>query len=238
MSTAIMSKAWPLKMPPTPKSVLISLSDNANDAGYCWPSLDTIAERTCFSKRAVIDAVKWLESNGYLAANRSNGRHTSYQLAHHTWHLIAPEMLKSGADAAPVQDAHQCSSRINDAEPVQMPHKPVREMHSNRQEPSLKAKATVMEAQAPAKQKVRPSKTPPPDFKPTAELLAWAKQKAPDIDALAETEKFIDHTYAVARTDWIGSWRNWMRNAQKFHEERYGKGVSKAVVDSWAGRDI
>ena len=239
MSTAIMSKAWPLKMPPTSKSVLISLSDNANDAGYCWPSLDTIAERTCFSKRAVIDAVKWLESNGYLTADRSNGRHTSYQLAHHTWHLIAPEMLKSGASAAPVQEAHQCIYRKNNDEPVQMPHKPVREMHSNRQEPSLKSKATVIEAQAPAKPKVRPSKTPPADYKPSTALLNWAKEKTPNIDCLAETEKFLDYTFSRAMTGWDGAWRNWMRNAQKFYEERNARTTAKpVVVDTWAGRDI
>lgn len=218
-----MSKAWPLKMPPTPKSVLISLSDNANDAGYCWPSLETIAERTCFSKRAVIEAIKWLELNGYLTADRSNGRHTSYQLAHKTWHLITPEVLKTGASDAPVQEIHRCISLQNYAKPVHLAPKPVQEVHSNRQEPSLKAKATVIEAQAPAKQKLRPSKTPPPDYKPSAVLLTWAKEKTPNIDPMAETEKFLDYTFSRAMTGWDGAWRNWMRNAQKFYEERNGK---------------
>jgi hypothetical protein len=233
MSTAIMSKAWPLKMPPTPKSVLISLSDNANDGGHCWPSLDTIAVRTCFSKRAVIDAIKWLELNGYISADRSNGRHTTYKLAYNDWQTIAAEMSKTGANDAPVQDAHPCSSRKNNDEPVHLPPKPVREVHSNRNEPSLKA--TVIEAQAPAIQKTRPSKKAPSDFKPTKEMLDWAKKEAPTINAHAETEKFIDHTFATARTDWVGTWRNWIRNAQKFAG---GSAAQKPVVDTWAGRDI
>lgn len=224
MSTAIMSKAWPLKMPPTAKAVLISLSDNANDSGYCWPSLDTISVRTCFSKRTVIDAIKWLELHSYLTANRSNGRHTTYQLEHKTWHLIVNNTLRTGASVAPVQDMHQCISLQKCYEPVQLSPKPVRELHSNRQEPSLVSKATVIEAQAPSDhKKIRPSKKAPADFKPDQGLLTWAKQKAPDIDALDETEKFLDHTYATPRTDWVGAWRNWMRNAQKYHDDRYGK---------------
>ncbi|MBO9766490.1 MULTISPECIES: helix-turn-helix domain-containing protein [Xanthomonas] len=80
MSTLIMSQCWPMQMPPTPKAVLISLADNANDQGHCWPSIPTIAERTCFSERAVQSAIRWLEGNGVLTTDRSNGRHTRYWL--------------------------------------------------------------------------------------------------------------------------------------------------------------
>lgn len=80
MSTTIMAQVWPLKMPPTPKAVLVSLADNANDSGHCWPSLATICDRTCFGRSAVIEAIQWLEQHCALKANRENGRHTTYQL--------------------------------------------------------------------------------------------------------------------------------------------------------------
>jgi len=80
MSTMVLSKCWPLVMPPTAKSVLISLADNANDEGDCWPSIATIAMRTCFSERAVQGAIKWLETEGALSADRTNGRHTRYKI--------------------------------------------------------------------------------------------------------------------------------------------------------------
>lgn len=80
MSTAIMAICWPLQMPPTPKAVLISLADNANDHGDCYPSIPTICERTCLGRTAVIDAIKWLEQHDALVANRENGRHTTYRL--------------------------------------------------------------------------------------------------------------------------------------------------------------
>jgi Helix-turn-helix domain len=57
-----MALCWPLKLPLVAKSVLVSLADNANDDGFCWPSIDTISERTCASRRAVIEAIKALEN--------------------------------------------------------------------------------------------------------------------------------------------------------------------------------
>lgn len=73
-----MSLCWPLRMPPTAKAVLISLADHAGDDGQCWPSIDTICDRTCFGRDAVIDAVAWLEGSGAVKANRENGRKTTY----------------------------------------------------------------------------------------------------------------------------------------------------------------
>lgn len=75
-----MNACWGLKMPPTAKSVLMSLADQANDAGDAWPSIDTIAERTCWNRATVIEAIKWLESAKAIQANRDNGRRTTYQL--------------------------------------------------------------------------------------------------------------------------------------------------------------
>lgn len=120
-----MGQCWPLQMPPTPKAVLISLADNANDSGECWPSIDTISQRTCYSRRAVIDAIAWLERAGALIADRSNGRHTSYRLTLASFRsdtsTESPRALARRASASanaapvsahePVQAPHQCGSR-------------------------------------------------------------------------------------------------------------------------------
>lgn len=68
-----MSKCWPLQLPVVAKAVLISLADNANDEGYCWPSLATICTRTCYGRSAVSEAISWLADNGYLTILRSIG---------------------------------------------------------------------------------------------------------------------------------------------------------------------
>lgn len=133
-----MALCWPLQMPPTQKAVLISLADNANDQGYCWPSLMTISDRTCFSKRAVIDAIAWLENAKVIIADRSNGRHTTYQLTPATY--VQPVQLPhrcSSSTGAPAASSGAAPAPV----PVQLPHQPVQQVHPNRKEPSLNRKS-------------------------------------------------------------------------------------------------
>lgn len=134
MSTIIMSQCWPLQMPPTPKAVLISLADNANDHGYCWPSLTTIAERTCFGRTAVIDAIKWLESAGVVRADRTDRYRTTYVVSPSSY--VAGEVVREAN-----QSGRRTSSdggglvRLPDNE-VRETDDEVRQADTNRQEPS------------------------------------------------------------------------------------------------------
>lgn len=86
MSTIVMAACWPLQMSATQKAVLISLADQANDQGVCWPAVETIAERTCASERAVQVALKWLEEHGAISRERRSQRSTMYTVtpAHFT----------------------------------------------------------------------------------------------------------------------------------------------------------
>lgn len=124
MSTRIMAIVWPVQLPPTQKSVLVSLADNANDAGECWPSLATISERTCFGKQAVIDAIKGLEQAGILSADRSNGRHTRY--------TINVRNLSTSQTGLPDRPVCQTDRNLSTSQT-----KPVCQTDTNRQEPSL-----------------------------------------------------------------------------------------------------
>lgn len=133
MSTRIMSDCWPIHMPPTPKAVLISLADNANDQGECWPSISTIAMRTCFSERAVQNAIKWLEDARIVAADRSNGRHTRY--------LLTPAAYSPPQEMHPAAGASLPPQQVR--QPPQEIPKPPQEVPSNRKEPSRTVKATV-----------------------------------------------------------------------------------------------
>ncbi|MFV3334248.1 helix-turn-helix domain-containing protein [Pseudomonas sp. NY15437] len=79
MSTIIMSACWPLQgLTPAQKAVLISLADNANDEGVCWPSVAKIAERTCLSERAVQQAIKVLNECNALTIEARQGRSTMF----------------------------------------------------------------------------------------------------------------------------------------------------------------
>lgn len=79
MSTIIMAACWPLQgMSPSQKAVLISLVDQANDDGVCWPAVGTIAARTCLSERAVRDALAWLQAAGAVFREYRHNTSTSY----------------------------------------------------------------------------------------------------------------------------------------------------------------
>ena len=89
-----MTACWPLQgMSPAQKAVLISLADNANDDGVCWPSIATIGARTCLSERAVRNALRWLEEANLLKSHQRFGRST--------WYTITPAAYAPGTICPP-----------------------------------------------------------------------------------------------------------------------------------------
>ncbi|MFV3289142.1 helix-turn-helix domain-containing protein [Pseudomonas sp. NY11955] len=98
MSTIVMTACWPLQgMSPAQKAVLISLADNANDDGVCWPSVATIGSRTCLSERAVRNALRWLEEAGLMKSHQRFGRST--------WYTLTPAAYAPGTICPPAPDA-------------------------------------------------------------------------------------------------------------------------------------
>lgn len=76
-----MAACWPLQgMSPAQKAVLISLADQASDDGVCWPSVRSIAERTCLSERAVQDALAWLQKTGAVFREYRANTSTCYTI--------------------------------------------------------------------------------------------------------------------------------------------------------------
>ncbi len=99
-----MSACWPLQgMTATQKAVLISLADNANDEGVCWPSVSNISLRTCLSERAVQGAIKWLCSVGALATSDRTGRSTVYTVTPEAY--APPQQLHPRSKCTPADGA-------------------------------------------------------------------------------------------------------------------------------------
>jgi hypothetical protein len=53
----------------------------------------------------------------------------------------------------------------------------------------------------------------PETFEVSIDMQAWAKTEAPGVDLRRETDKFRDHTFKTAHSDWLGAWRNWIRRS-------------------------
>ena len=66
----------------------------------------------------------------------------------------------------------------------------------------------------------------PDDFRATDEMITWAQKHTPDVGR-STTDAFIDYWKAQPgqrgrKTDWIATWRNWMRREQADIERRRG----------------
>lgn len=137
MSTKVMAMCWPIQTTATAKSVLISLADNANDEGYCYPSIPLIAERTCLNRRTVERAIKHLEEENLLVADRSNGRHTTYvvtPMGSDTESPVTESRHRHSDQNQRLSAAHQ---RLSAAKPATQRRSNHKEPSFNRQEPSI-----------------------------------------------------------------------------------------------------
>lgn len=92
------------------------------------------------------------------------------------------------------------------ASPTQAPSKPLRsQKQDQKQEQEQEQKEDT-----PRK---RGAKFVPDDFVVTDEMAQWASTDAPNADWQRETQAFRDWEFSKPRTDWIKTWRTWMRKA-------------------------
>lgn len=103
MSIVAMNWVWKLRLRPSVKFVLLALADAADDNGACWPSIPTLAHKTCLDDRSVQRILRWLEDGAYLQIARryrEDGAPTSnrYRLA-----------LERSGDNLPLPAPRPCS---------------------------------------------------------------------------------------------------------------------------------
>ena len=96
MSYKILTPAWDACLPVSQKIILISLADQANDHGYCWPSVATLERRTGLSTRAIYKNLADLEQAGHITRKHRSGHSTIYVVhpntnAHNSSHTPAPD---------------------------------------------------------------------------------------------------------------------------------------------------
>ena len=114
-------------------------------------------------------------------------------------------MKKGGANGASKRWA-----KGGDGEAMPTPCPPHRQANAN-QEP-----VTINQEPAKKEQGARATRLPQ-DWQPSPDELAWARANRPELDALAEADKFRDYWTAknrdAAKLDWPATWRNWIRNS-------------------------
>ena len=80
VSVKYMTAVWALQLEPTSKLVLLSLADQANDDGECYPSTAAISERACIEWRQVFRILSALEQAGHISRFQRKGRSTLYRI--------------------------------------------------------------------------------------------------------------------------------------------------------------
>lgn len=122
MSIKLMQLVWDRDLPQSRKFLLLSLADQANDAGECWPSISTLATRCSMGRRTVFDGLADLEAEGWLSRDLLTNQRVKFSL-----NIAMLQQLPLGSEAsdgranrcgigtsaksAPVRDSHQCENR-------------------------------------------------------------------------------------------------------------------------------
>lgn len=104
MSVYISFNCWQLRLPTSEKIVLLSLADQSNDDGECWPRIANLMERTGLSERGVRTNLRKLEDRGLIRAEFRRNKSTIYHLPTPVIHKGAPDAppkVRGGARAAP-----------------------------------------------------------------------------------------------------------------------------------------
>lgn len=209
MSIKIMSQCWDIEiLTSTQKLVLLSLADQANDDGVCWPSAATTAKRTGLFDRSVRRTIAELEALGFLSRKFQTGKPTFYQLN--------PCPTDTPVAKTPVRKTRPPLSHRPQplSEESMTPVTGVNITVSNHQEPSVEPKDLVV-----AKATTKGTRLPV-DWALPKELGNWAlEQGLNKQQVILEGEKFRDHWIAQAgakgrKADWPATWRNWVRNSK------------------------
>jgi uncharacterized protein YdaU (DUF1376 family) len=85
-------------------------------------------------------------------------------------------------------------------------------------QPNIKQE-TITKKQEPSSAK-KLAKKCPKDFEVTDDMKTWVKTECPLVDHAEQTKVFRDYEFTAAKSDWVGTWRNWMRKANQFAAEK------------------
>lgn len=200
--------------------ILLSLADQANDDGECWPSLDQIATR-CLVDRATVHRhlIKLRDELHELEweTRRTQGRSSLYR-------VVVPS--QSQIATTPVADCDPPQSQIAT--------EPVADCDEGRRTVATTGNVIEPSVETSGKDLVPPTITKIDTSRGSRLPVGWLPQQAtidklteqfPRVDQRAEFDKFTDYWRAQPgakgrKTDWEATWRNWVRSSA----ERLGPG--------------
>ena len=223
MSYKQLTPAWDANLPCHTKMVLISLADQANDEGICWPRISTLIKRTGLEERAIYRHLSALEKLGHIHRETRPGKSNIYHI-----HPVTPVKMNT------------TGTTVQSDTPVIMDSIPLSKVDSI---PLSKVTPiTVIEPKVEPKTFLRPSVVPskksssiPADFNPNETGYKYADERK--VNIARELTAFVNHHQAKGSTmkDWQAAWRTWCDNSVKFGISQ-GKKEDKPVETDEARR--
>lgn len=192
------------------RSVLLTVADAANAEGmHSHPGIEGVMRGSLYGRRQSVTLLAQLVAEGWLIIEQEGGGRklaTVYSL---------PMVARNSATVAPADDGN---SAISPHETVQSEPETVQSrLHPNGLNNEL------------LNVRVRPASFPDV-FLLTPEMVAWATEKTPGVNLTYETSQFADYWRGradVKRTDWVASWRTWIRRAKKDMDEKQARGTGR-----------
>lgn len=215
------------------KLVLVTLANRTDAQGKCWPSQQLIADECGISVRTLSDHLKGLEEDGFITRTtkhlgKGNGSRTSYAIQLQKL-VVAPEDI-AHAEVAPAELAHAIYVGCTGSSP----------RVTNLQEPSvtIEAKASIvgeLPISQPSKRDPKGSRLSedwvlPDDWLSEAQSIAVkSNQFLTPHEVRHEADKFRDYWHskpgaAGRKTNWLATWRNWVRSALERRPARNAPG--------------
>ena len=160
MSFALINTAIAMPLPPARRMVLLQLSRMANQAGACWPSVQTLARQCCLSVRSVFNHLAALAKAGLIQRRNRLGRSTVYTVTAPVASSDPAASATPSARPAPASPGETTGEAMGETQTIV------------RQEPSVSAPEPVREPLP------KPTRTPVPAAIPTAGLTVGSVVQA------------------------------------------------------------
>lgn len=234
MSVKVMSAVWDAdSLKGNSKLIMLCLADFANDEGYCWPSLDRLAKKCGVSRSTIKAQIKSLCEQRIITKEcriKSSKEGVKNNDTNMYWidvrKLQNSDLPQGENNPRAKSDLGQNASKGGpEADP-----KPSLDPSDIKDPPIVPQ--TGDSKKLSGKQTHNKSKTElPAGFSATAEMHQWYAQQGFTLDIHDATNQWADAMIArgAKYTDWIAAWRNGMRNANKWANERNKKQTSATM---------
>lgn len=231
MSIRVMTNVWQhSKCKGADLLLLLAIADNANDDGYAWPGIESLATKTRMSQRSIQYNTKRLAAAGELvimpqAGPKGTNKYRVIPVDDPAW----GRKVCGGEETAGAQvDATEGASTRKEGVQRLAPEPSV--------EPSIEPSPTTTNARA---KKSERSCQLPDDFAITEPMRQWACTELA-VSFLVmdrETEKFKDYHTAkgTLHKNWESAWKYWMRRSVEYASRGNGSTYKAREVKKTPG---